>query len=128
MDDLLLVIGGVATLIAPVSLLGAILRPGTRVPMAITAVISGCVAFGATHIFLAGAVLLHDSAGRLASAAIGTNERMVPMRRLTAGYFYGEPQGDGYLRLTYTDGSVAEGCYLTGGMPQYVDATPPLRC
>lgn len=126
--DILIAIGGLAWLIAAVSLLGAILRPGTRVPMAILAVTSGCVAFGATHVVLAGGVLVHDPAGRLASAAIGDKEHMVPMRRLTAGYYYGEPQGDAYLRLTYTDGSVDEGCYSTGGMPQYVDATPPLRC
>lgn len=124
----LIVIGGFACLIAAVSLLGAILRPGTRVPMAIVTAISGCAALGATHLFVAGAVLLHDASGRLAGAAMRHQERIVPMRRLGLGYFYGEPQGDAQLRLTYKDGSAVEGCYLTPGMPIYLEVASPLDC
>ncbi|MES2444263.1 MAG: hypothetical protein V4574_15660 [Pseudomonadota bacterium] len=124
----LVAFSGLTFVIAVVCLLGAITRPGVRLPLALTAVLSGLACYGLGHVFFAGGVLVMESSTRVKSAALVSGGGTVEMRRLGLGFFYGEPAGDSSLRVSYADGSAGTCGYFTGGSPEFVSADPPLRC
>lgn len=107
---------------------GAVLRPRLRVALAVTAVAAGAACCVLIHMLFAGAVVIFDPTGTLRSASIVRGDTPEELRSVVNGYYYGEPHGDASLHLTFADGHSEDRCYLTPGMPVWVEIGLPPSC